>query len=161
MDLHKKSAYMLELEKKTIFFKQSDFDLIYSAQFFHAKIQNTNTTQHHTSVQQVRLGIWNRGFIIRRIIFDNPMRKVLCEAIQVEIIFLVEMIWTINHDDVPSDAGKKSDGGQGLSHQMLLPSGNSKGDFKMEIQFLIYSLQICWLRLRMFLDYLELMWTMP
>ena len=45
---------------------------------------------------------------------------------------------------MPSDAGKKSDGGQGLSHQMLLPSGiNSKGDFKVEIQFLIYSLQIC------------------
>ena len=34
---------------------------------------------------------------------------------------------------MPSDAGKKSDGGQGLSHQMLLPSGNSKGDFKVEI----------------------------
>ena len=71
------------------------------------------------------------------------MRKVLREARQVEIIFLVEIIWTINLDDMPSDAGKKSDGGQGLSHQMLLPSGNSKGDFKVEIQFLIYSLQIC------------------
>ena len=58
---------------------------------------------------------------------------------------------------MPSDTGKKSDGGQGLSHQMLLPSGNCKGDFKVEIQFLIYSLQICLLRLRMFLDFLELM----
>ena len=93
-------------KKKTIFLKQFDFDLIYSTQFIHTKIQNTNNTQHHTSVQ-VSLGIWNRGFIIRRINFDNPMRKVLREARQVEIIFLVEIIWTINLDDMPSDAGKK------------------------------------------------------
>ena len=65
------------------------------------------------------------------------MRKVLREAIQVEIILLVEIIWTINLEDMPSDAEKKSDGGQGLSHQMLLLSGNSKGDFKVEIQFLM------------------------
>ena len=44
----------LRLRKKIL--KQFDFDLIYSTQFINTNIQNTNNTQHHTSVQ-VSLGI--------------------------------------------------------------------------------------------------------
>ena len=60
----------------------------------------------------------------------------LCEAIQVVINFLLEII---NVDDVQSETGEKAmeDRGLIISHQMLLPPGNSisKGDFKVEIKY--------------------------